>query len=98
MDSTTQKQGRVMFDRGTHILALASDGLEVGDHVWFGEPRNIEAVVIDHFDSHHDGFPAPRCEVLPEYLPRRGILAGTWAEAGYGGFTTALLGEPKEQS
>lgn len=84
-----------MFDRGTQILALAKDGLEVGDHVWFGEPRNIEAVVVAQSDSHGDGFLAPLCEVLPEYLPRRGVLAGTWTMGGigYSGFTTALLGE-----
>jgi len=88
------KTAHVMFDRGTQILALNSDGLEIGDHVWFGEPRNIEAVVVAESDSHRDGFLAPLCEVLPEYLPRRGVLAGTWCMGGvgYSGFTTGLVG------
>jgi len=95
------RTARVMHDRGTHILGMPSDGFSVGDHAWFGEPRNVEAVVVKLQDEYASGKvrirgnPTPLFEVLPQYLPRRGLLAAEWGWPGLNGPSTALVGDPE---
>lgn len=86
----TTHESRVIFDLGTHILALPQR-CEVGDVLWFGEPRNLEAECIR---VEPDG--APYCRVTDDFLPRRGMLAADWGWPGLNGPTTGLVGEPEE--
>jgi hypothetical protein len=79
-------EATVLYDHGTHLVVLPKK-VPVGRTVHVGEPRNIEARVVNHA---LDGL--TKCEVLPEHLPRRACFAHDWLPESMHGEHGPLVG------